>query len=144
MSSRDGFDYKRIVKDEFIMPRILFPDDNWALKAKFRKFFKAKQLCWDQNIIGKKIAGIAESDSQRWIMFSDKSFIIQKSKKTGGVKYYKTVTESVIDEFGSIHEFFGVMVSKKNKDHLNNFGELFCSHDVFKKDEIISVAKSDI
>lgn len=144
MSHRDGFDYKKIVKDEFIMPRILFPDDNWALKVKFRKFFEAKQLCWDQNIIGKKIAGIAESDSQRWIMFSDKSFIIQKAKKTRGEKYYKTVTESVIDEFGSIHGFFSAMLSKTKKDHLNNFGELFRSNEVFKKDEIISVSKSDI
>ena len=144
MGYRDGFDYKRIIMDEIVMPKILFPNDNSVLRAKYQKFFEHKQLCWDSGIIGKNVSGMAESDSQRWLIFSDKSFLIQTAKKSKGETYYKTVTERVIDKFGSIHGFFSAMLSKKDKQHLNNFGELFRSNEIFTKDEIISVAKSDI
>ena len=144
MGYRDGFDYKRIVQDEFVMSKILFPDDNSALRNKYQKFFESKHLRWDTGIIGKTVAGFALSERQRWILFKDNSFLIQKAKKYGGETFYKTITKSVISEFGSIHGFFAAMTSGKKNDHLNNFGELFCSHDIFTKDEIISNAKSDI
>lgn len=132
-------DYNQLKRDEFVMSKIAYADETVRIIEKYKDFLQKCYIQWDYQMKWKKITDIVECKKQRWILFDDNSFAVQKSRVIKCETYYTSTHSSALQKFGSIHGFFKELLSK---DELNDAGKMFVSHNVFTKEEIISMSKS--
>lgn len=134
-------DWDYFKRDEFIMPAVTYADETVKIVEKYKSFLKEKYIQWDYQMKGKTVKDFADFGKQRWILFNDGNFAVQKSRVVKRETYYRMPCSSAILRFKSIHGFFKELT---NKDNLNKAGEMFVSHKIFTREEIISMSKSSL
>lgn len=134
-------DWDYFKRDEFIMPAVTYADETVKIVEKYKSFLKEKYIQWDYQMKGKTVKDFADFGKQRWILFNDGNFAVQKSRVVKRETYYRMPCSSAMLRFKSIHGFFKELT---NKDNLNKAGEMFVSHKIFTREEIISISKSSL